>query len=120
MPVREKGQRAPVCRGRVPSHVPSHTQTAAKLRGFSPTAPVFTTETDSPLERTGFEPSVPGKLPTADAGVAALCGSGAAARETTACGITAPVLGPTPVIRASGRYVLLPLIVALIQVRRRR
>jgi hypothetical protein len=60
MPVREKGQGAPVRGGRVPSHVPSHTQTAAKLRGFSPTAPVFTTtETDSPLEEAGFEPSVP-------------------------------------------------------------
>jgi hypothetical protein len=50
MPVREKGQGAPVRRGRVPSHVPSHTQTAAKLRGFSPPAPEFTAETDSPLE----------------------------------------------------------------------
>jgi hypothetical protein len=61
MPVREKGQGAPVRAGRVPSHVPSHSQTAAKLRGFSPTAPVFTTETDSLLEGNGFEPSVPGR-----------------------------------------------------------
>jgi hypothetical protein len=59
MPVREKSQGAPVRSRHVPSHVPSHAQTAAKVRGFSPTAPVFTTETDSAQEEDGFEPSVP-------------------------------------------------------------
>jgi hypothetical protein len=50
MPVRENGQGAPVRSLHVPSHVPSHTQTAAKLRGFSQTAQGFTAETDWPLE----------------------------------------------------------------------
>jgi len=59
MPVREKGQGAPVRHGRVTSHVPSHSQTAAKLRGFWQTAQGFTAETDWPLEGDGFEPSVP-------------------------------------------------------------
>ena len=44
---------------RVPSHVPSHPHTAAKVRGFSPIASGFTAETDWPLEGGGFEPSVP-------------------------------------------------------------
>ncbi len=39
-----------------PSHVPSHPQTAAKVRGFSPIASGFTAETDWLLERSGFEP----------------------------------------------------------------
>src|SRR5207248_5710613 len=43
----------------VPSHVPSHPQTAAKVRGFSPIASGFTAETDWLLEEAGFEPSVP-------------------------------------------------------------
>ena len=43
----------------VPSHVPSHPQTAAKVRGFSPTASGFAAETDWLLEGSGFEPSVP-------------------------------------------------------------
>ena len=59
MPVREKGQERRFAAGTSLSHVPSLTQTAAKLRGFSPTAPGFTAETDSPLEGAGFEPSVP-------------------------------------------------------------
>jgi hypothetical protein len=59
MPVREKGQERRFAAGTSLSHVPSLTQTAAKLRGFSPTAPGFTAETDSPLEEGGFEPSVP-------------------------------------------------------------
>jgi hypothetical protein len=59
MPVREKGEGVPVRRLHVPSHVPGHTQTAAKVRGFSPTAPGCTAEIDSPLEEDGFEPSVP-------------------------------------------------------------
>src|SRR6266567_9345652 len=62
IPVREKGQGAPVRNGHVPSHVPSHAQTAAKVRGFSPTAAGFTAETDWPLEGEGFEPLVPGRL----------------------------------------------------------
>lgn len=58
MPVREKGRRSLGCRQPVPSHVSSHTQTAAKVRRFSPTAPERTAETDSPLEEAGFELSV--------------------------------------------------------------
>src|SRR5215831_6947502 len=42
-----------------PSLVSLPVQTGAKAPVFSPTAPVFTAETDSPLEGTGFEPSVP-------------------------------------------------------------
>ena len=59
MPVREKGEGVPVRRLHVPSHVPGHTQTAAKVRGFSPTASGFAAETDCLLEETGFEPLVP-------------------------------------------------------------
>lgn len=59
MPVREKRPRsAGSCPAR-PFSRPSHTQTAAKLPGFSQTAQGFTAETDSPLEGAGFEPSVP-------------------------------------------------------------
>jgi len=39
-----------------PSLVPFAVQTGAKTPGFSPTAPEFTAETDSPLEGDGFEP----------------------------------------------------------------
>src|SRR5207249_322262 len=46
-----------------PSHVPVHPLSAAKPRGSPPTALDFTAETDSPLEGTGFEPSVPRKAP---------------------------------------------------------
>src|SRR5262249_49408534 len=42
-----------------PSLVPLPLQTGAKARGFSPTALESTAETDSPLEGSGFEPSVP-------------------------------------------------------------
>jgi hypothetical protein len=59
MPVREKGEGVPVRSLRVPSHVPSHPQTAAKVRGFSPIASGFTAETDWLLEEGGFELSVP-------------------------------------------------------------
>ena len=59
MPVREKGDGAPVRSLRVPSHVPSHPHTAAKVRGFSPIASGFTAETDWLLEQGGFELSVP-------------------------------------------------------------
>jgi len=59
MPVREKRpRRAGSCPAR-PFSRPSHTQTAAKLPGFSQTAQRFTAETDSPLEGAGFEPVVP-------------------------------------------------------------
>ena len=65
MPVREKRPRsAGSCPAR-PFSRPSHTQTAAKLRGFSQTAQGFTAETDSPLEEDGFEPSVPAVKKTA-------------------------------------------------------
>ena len=59
MPVREKGEGVPVRRLHVPSHVPGHTQTAAKVRGFSLTAWEFTAETDWLLEEAGFELVVP-------------------------------------------------------------
>ena len=41
MPVREKGRRSPGSQPARPSHVPSHPQTAAKVRGFSPIASGF-------------------------------------------------------------------------------
>jgi hypothetical protein len=59
MPAREKGEGVPVRCLPVPSHVPGHTQTAAKVRGFSPTALGSTAEIDSPLEQAGFELEVP-------------------------------------------------------------
>ena len=59
MPVREKGRRSAGSQPARPSHVPSHPQTAAKVRGFSPIASGFTAETDWLLEEVGFEPSVP-------------------------------------------------------------
>jgi hypothetical protein len=59
MPVREKGRGVLVRSLHVPSHVPSHPQTAAKVRGFSLTASEFTAETDCLLEESGFEPLVP-------------------------------------------------------------
>jgi hypothetical protein len=54
-----KRSRAPVRSRHVPLSRPQPPQTAAKLRGFSPTVPGFTAETDSPVEGDGFEPSVP-------------------------------------------------------------
>ena len=51
-PSERKGEGGPVRSLHVPSHVPSHPQTAAKVRGFSPTASGFTAETD---EEAGFE-----------------------------------------------------------------
>jgi hypothetical protein len=62
MPVREKGRGSPVRSLPAPSHVPSHPQTAAKVRGFSLTASGFTAETDWLLEGDGFEPLVPLRL----------------------------------------------------------
>jgi hypothetical protein len=59
MPVQREGEEVPVRSLRVPSHVPNHPQTAAKVRGFSPTASGFAAETDCLLEEAGFEPSVP-------------------------------------------------------------
>jgi hypothetical protein len=63
---RRKG--GPVCSEHVPSHVPSHTQTTAKVRGFSPTVPGCTAEIDSLLEESGFEPLVPLTLNPTNAG----------------------------------------------------
>ena len=54
-PSERKGEGVPVRSLRVPSHVPSHPQTAAKVRGFSLTASTFTAETDWLLEQAGFE-----------------------------------------------------------------
>jgi hypothetical protein len=59
MSVREKGRGGPVRGLRVPSHVPSLPQNAAKVRGFSRTASAFTAETDCLLEGEGFERLVP-------------------------------------------------------------
>jgi hypothetical protein len=59
MPVREKGRKSPVRSLHVLSHVPSHAQNAAKVRGFSPSDSGFTAETDWLLEERGFEPLVP-------------------------------------------------------------
>jgi len=59
MPIREKMPKEPSGGQLLPPHVPSHAQTAAKVRGLSPTAPRFTAETDCALEEAGFEPSVP-------------------------------------------------------------
>jgi hypothetical protein len=58
-PSERNGEGGPVRRLYVPSHVPSHPQTAAEVRGFSLTAAGFTAETDWLLEGDGFEPSVP-------------------------------------------------------------
>jgi hypothetical protein len=55
MPVREKGEGVPVRSLRVPSHVPSRPQTAAKVQGVSPIASGLTAETDWLLEQSGFE-----------------------------------------------------------------
>jgi hypothetical protein len=52
---RETGEGVPVRSLRVPSHVPSHPQTTAKVRGFSLTAARCTAETDWLLEQSGFE-----------------------------------------------------------------
>jgi hypothetical protein len=59
MPVREKGPRSTVRSLRVPSHVPSHPRTAAKVRGFSRTSLGVSAETDGLREEAGFELSVP-------------------------------------------------------------
>jgi hypothetical protein len=58
-PSERKGEGVPVRRLRVPSQVPGHTQTAAKVRGFSPIASGFAAETDWLLEQRGFELLVP-------------------------------------------------------------
>jgi hypothetical protein len=58
-PSERKGEGGPVRRLHVPSHVPSHPQTAAKVRGSSLTASTFTAETDWLLEQDGFELVVP-------------------------------------------------------------
>ena len=58
-PSERRGEGVRVRSLRVPSHVPSHPQTAAKVRGFSPIASGFTAETDWLLEEAGFELPVP-------------------------------------------------------------
>src|SRR4051794_663427 len=58
-PSERRGEEVPVRSLRVPSHVPSHPQTAAKVRGFSPTASGFAAETDCLLEESRFELMVP-------------------------------------------------------------
>ena len=58
-PSERKGEGGPVRSLHVPSHVPSHPQNAAKVRGFSRTVSAFTAETDCLLEEAGFEPLVP-------------------------------------------------------------
>jgi hypothetical protein len=58
-PSERKGEGGPVRSLHVPSHVPSHPQNAAKVRGFSRTVSAFTAETDWLLEESGFEPLVP-------------------------------------------------------------
>jgi hypothetical protein len=58
-PSERKGERGPVRSRHVPSHVPSHPQNAAKVRGFSRTASGFAAETDWLLEQAGFELAVP-------------------------------------------------------------
>ena len=58
-PSERNGEGVPVRSLRVPSHVPSQPQTAAKVRGVSPIASGFTAETDCLLEGGRFELSVP-------------------------------------------------------------
>src|SRR5215472_2483900 len=60
MPFREKWLNERVFSQSVPLSRPAPVQTGAKVRGFSPTGLEFTAETDSLLERAGFELSVPG------------------------------------------------------------
>jgi hypothetical protein len=50
MPIREKMPKETSGGQLLSPHVPSHAQTAAKVRGLSPTALGFTAETDSALE----------------------------------------------------------------------
>jgi len=59
MPDREKRRKGRVRSRPVRSLVLMHAQTAAKPRGLSRSALGFTAETDSLLEQTGFELSVP-------------------------------------------------------------
>src|SRR5258708_38888711 len=58
-PSERKGEGVLVRRLHARSHVPSHPQTAAKVRGLSLTASGFTAETDWLLEEDGFELVVP-------------------------------------------------------------
>ena len=65
MPDREKRRKGRVRSRPVRSLVPVHAQTAVKPRGLSRSALGFTAETDSLLEGSGFEPSVPHKTEVA-------------------------------------------------------
>src|SRR5258707_574398 len=58
-PSERNGQKGRVRSQLVPSLVPMPAQTAAKMRGSPPTALECSAETDSALERTGFELAVP-------------------------------------------------------------
>ena len=59
MPFGEKRPDERVFRQLVPLSRPVCRADWRKTPGFSPTAPEFTAETDSPLEGDGFEPAVP-------------------------------------------------------------
>ena len=77
-PSERNGEGVPVRSLRVPSHVPSHPQTAAKVRGFSPIASGFTAETDWLLEEGGFELVVPllrKALPRCQPGIRTIIGA---------------------------------------------
>jgi hypothetical protein len=52
--------RGVVILGERPAFAPAALEDTGE-RGFRPTAPAFCLEPDSPLERAGFEPSVPGE-----------------------------------------------------------
>ena len=56
---RERAKEARFAACTSPSHVPSHPQNAAKVRGFSRIVSAFTAETDCLLEQAGFELPVP-------------------------------------------------------------
>ena len=58
-PSERNGQMSRCSASSSPSLVPLAVQTGAKAPGFSPTAPEFTAETDSPQEGDGFELTVP-------------------------------------------------------------
>jgi hypothetical protein len=92
MPVREKGRRSPGSQPARPSHVPSHPQTAAKVRGFSPIASGFTAETDWLLEQTGFELTVPPRRELSSRAYPISVGLGQAAKTDKVVSGTEPTL----------------------------
>jgi hypothetical protein len=58
-PLEKNGQKGRVRSQLVPSLVPMPAQTAAKMQDSPPTAAEYSTETDSTLEESGFELTVP-------------------------------------------------------------